>query len=745
MITKDRLLTFFKEKVTRPLSFREIVYSLDLSSSERRSLKRILREMSRGGDIVKTRKGLYGPAVEMSLVTGYFEAHREGYGFVIPEEPKERDIFIPPRAALGAMDNDRVVARIENPVRREGRIIRILGRAHTRVVGTCETSRIGFYVRPKNRSFPFDVYIAPKDRGKARGKDSVIAEIVSYPTDTRQPIGRIIKILDKPENPKDEVEGIIDEFNLPRKFPHSIIEEAREIYSKIPPAPPLTPLYPPLVRGELKGGGGGLQMKRKDLRLLPTVTIDGERARDFDDAVSIQETDNRYKLWVHIADVGHFVGWDSAIDGEARKRGTSVYFPDRVIPMLPKEFSEDLCSLRPKKERLAFTVEMEFDKDGERLSSRLYPSIIMSDERMTYTSVKKILVDRDKKEREKYNYLLYEFETMGELCNVLKDRRIKRGSLDFDLPEPEVLLDIQGNPEAIIKAERNFAHMIIEEFMIAANEAVAEYFGSHGVPGLYRIHEEPETTKVNEIISIINSLETLKARKTIKARDVSDLIRQIRGLPEEEIIILMILRGMKQARYSALNIGHFGLASECYTHFTSPIRRYPDLVIHRILREALTKKYLSDERIQELEHILPDIAFHSSRMERQSEEAERAVLDAMRVWFMKDKTGEEFEGMVVSVTPFGLKIRLKDYYVEGFLHVSYMTDDFYRYDDKSLSLYGIHKKKRFGIGRELKVRIDRVDLQEREIILGISLKNSGFSDSIFSEKSLRNRERKRIE
>lgn len=751
MITKDLLLTFFREKVTRPLSFREIVYSLGLSSSERRSLKRILREMSRGGDIVKTRKGLYGPAVDMSLETGYFEAHREGYGFVITEEPGKRDIFIPPRATLGAMDNDKVVARIENPIRREGRIIRILGRAHTRVVGTCEASRTGFYVRPKNKSIPFDLYIAPKDRGKARGKDSVIAEIVSYPTDTRQPMGRIIKILAKPENPKDEVEGIIDEFNLPRKFPHSILEESKELYSKILPAPFLTPLYPcptegrrsALVSGELKGDERELQMKRKDLRLLPTVTIDGERARDFDDAVSIQKTDDLYRLWVHIADVGYFVGWNSAIDGEARKRGTSVYFPDRVIPMLPKELSEDLCSLRPKKERLAVTVEMEFDKDGERLSSRLYPSIIMSDERMTYTSVKKILIDRDKKEREKYNYLLHDFEIMGELCNVLKDRRIKRGSLDFDLPEPEVLLDIQGNPEAIIKAERNFAHMIIEEFMIAANEAVAGYFESHSVPGLYRIHEKPETTKVNEIISIINSIGTAKARKTIKARDVSDLIKQIRGLPEEEIIILMILRGMKQARYSALNIGHFGLASECYTHFTSPIRRYPDLVVHRILREALAKKYLSDDRIKELDHILPDIAFHSSRMERQSEEAERSVLNAMRAWFMKDKTGEEFEGIVVSVKPFGLKIRLKDYYVEGFLHVSYMTDDFYRYDDKSLSLYGIHKKKRFGIGRELKVRIDRVDLEEREIILGISSKISGFVDSIFSEKSLRNRERRR--
>ncbi|HKZ58206.1 MAG TPA: VacB/RNase II family 3'-5' exoribonuclease, partial [Thermodesulfovibrionales bacterium] len=399
--------------------------------------------------------------------------------------------------------------------------------------------------------------------------------------------------------------------------------------------------------------------------------------------------------------------------------GTSVYFPDRVIPMLPKDLSEDLCSLKPKVERLTFTVEMEFNSHGQRLSSMIYPSVIVSDERMTYTSLKKILIDKDKGEREKYSYLLHNFETMGELCNTLKAQRLKRGSLDFDLPEPEVLLDIQGNPEAIIKAERNFAHMIIEEFMIAANEAVAEYFESLGVPTLYRIHEEPEPTRVEEVIRIINSLEILKGRNTIKTIDLLDLIRHIHGLPEEEIINLMVLRSLKQARYSAVNIGHFGLASKCYTHFTSPIRRYPDLIIHRILREIIAKKRLSDKRIQELEHMLPDIAFHSSRMERQSDEAERAVLDAMRVWFMKDKTGEEFEGKVVSVTPFGLKIRLKDYYVEGFLHVSYMTDDFYQYDDKSKILYGIHKKKRFSIGKELMVRIDRVDIEEREIILGI--------------------------
>ncbi|MDI6729646.1 MAG: RNB domain-containing ribonuclease, partial [Thermodesulfovibrionales bacterium] len=277
----------------------------------------------------------------------------------------------------------------------------------------------------------------------------------------------------------------------------------------------------------------------------------------------------------------------------------------------------------------------------------------------------------------------------------------------------------QGNPENIIRAERNFAHMIIEEFMIAANEAVAGHLEALNIPSLYRIHEEPDPMKLEGIMKIISSLRILKKTKTITPKDFSDLIKQIQGTPEEEIINHMILRSLKQAKYSPINVGHFGLASESYTHFTSPIRRYPDLVVHRILREVLTKKHLGDKRIKDLESLLPDIAFHSSRMERQADEAERAVLSAMRVWFMRDKVGEEFEGKVVSVTPYGLKIRLKDYYVEGFLHVSYMTDDFYQYDEKSLSLHGVHRKKRFTIGKELKVRIDRVDMEEREIVLGI--------------------------
>ncbi|MBI5641074.1 MAG: ribonuclease R [Nitrospirae bacterium] len=705
MLTRESVAAFFTEK-TKPLSFKEIAHHMGLSRPEARALKRVLREMLRSGDLVLTRKGMYGPAKDMSLTTGYFEAHREGYGFVISEKPGERDIFIPRGATLGAMNSDRVIARVENQARRGGRIIRILERAYARVVGSLDVTKNAAYVRPKSKAIPFDLYIAPDNRGTARHGDMVVAEIVDYPTDKRAPSGKVVKVLEKPEDPASEVEMIIEEFNLPRRFPKAAAEEAKL-----------------LNKGQTDENrqkiSGLREPRRKDLRSLPTVTIDGERAKDFDDAVSISLTEHGYRLWVHIADVGYYVPWGSAIDIEARKRGTSVYFPDRVIPMLPKELSEDLCSLRPKVERFAFTVEMDFDRFGMRTGAKFYPSLIKSDERMTYTSVRKILIDQDKAERARYDELLKDFDLMAELCGILRSNRLERGSLDFDLPEPEIILDMQGNPEAIIKAERNFAHMIIEEFMIAANEAVAEHLEGLGIPSLYRIHEEPDPMKMEDILKVLKPLGR-SGRKILKPKDFSELLRSIKETAEEEVINYIVLRSLKQARYSPVNVGHFGLASQSYTHFTSPIRRYPDLAVHRILREVLAKKQLSDRRTKELETMLPDIAFNSSRTERLSVDAERAVIGAMRVWFMKDRVGDEFEGKIIGVTPFGLRIRLKDFYVDGFLHLSYLTDDFYQYNEKNLTLYGRNSRRTFRIGQEVRLRVDRVDMEEREIVFGLA-------------------------
>jgi ribonuclease R len=331
--------------------------------------------------------------------------------------------------------------------------------------------------------------------------------------------------------------------------------------------------------------------------------------------------------------------------------------------------------------------------------------------------VSKILTDNDARERSTYDHLLQDFELMGELCSLLRDRRLKRGSLDFDLPEPEVLLDIRGAPEAILRTERNYAHMLIEEFMIAANEAVAEHLEALGVPILYRIHEEPDPLKLEDIVKVMKSVSPLK--HPLRARDFPDILRKVKGKPEEEIIHYMVLRSLKQARYSPINVGHFGLASKCYAHFTSPIRRYPDLIVHRILREVLQKKKLPGMRIQELHQILPDIAYHSSRMERHADRAENEVIDAMRAWFMKDRVGEEFDAKIVSVTPYGMKVRLRDFYVEGFLHVSYMTDDFYQFDERHLKLTGRSTRRSYGIGDALRVRLDRVDMEEREIQMDV--------------------------
>lgn len=688
------LLIELIQKSSKPLSFKEISDTFKLKSSQRKKLKKILKELIEQGKIIRNRKGLYLPIKEIKLITGFFEAHKEGYGFIIPDSPSESDIFIPPHATMGAMHNDRVVARIENLKRREGRIIRILERAIRRIIGKVEKSGPIYYVKPRKKFINQQIILHPVETDLKQGQ-LVLAEITKYQTPDKPVIAKIVKTFETPKTPKDEIKILFYEYNLSKKFPPSVNEAVKSYTKKV------------ISTKQIKN--------RRDLRELITVTIDGENAKDFDDAVSIKKTQNGYILWVHIADVSSYVKWNSPLDLEARQRGTSIYLPDIVIPMLPPELSENLCSLIPKTPRLTFTVEIHFNNNGEKIESLFYPSLIQTVARMTYTSVKKILIDKDPEERKKYKSLIPYFETMAELCNLLKNRRIKRGSLDFDLPEPEVLLDIQGNPEAIIKAERNLAHFIIEEFMIAANESVAEFLNSNNIPSLYRVHEVPEPNKIQFLTKILRNLGILES-KDIKPKEFPQFIDLIKGSQYEEIVSYLILRSLKQARYSPENVGHFGLASECYTHFTSPIRRYPDLVVHRILKEFLQKGSLTNKKIIE---ILPEIAIHSSRMERRADEIERDSIQIMRVWFMKDKIGEEYEGKVTMVTPEGLRVRLNEFYIEGFLHLSHMIDDFYQYDEKRYCLIGLKRKKRFTIGSPIKVRVSRVDIDEREIVFDL--------------------------
>jgi ribonuclease R len=690
---KAAVLKFLRTKTARPAGLREISSDLRIPKKESRILKRALRSLVESGDIFRTKKGLYGLAERMNLFSGLFEAHRDGYGFIISEKRGERDLFIPPRRTMGAMSGDRVVARIESVSKSEGTIVRILERGQKKIVGEFYQDKGISYVKPKARKFPFHILVSPRERAGAQNGDMVSVEITTYPSISRPAEGRVLKILPAVTRPGLEIDIILEEYSLPRKFPAPVSAELKQLDTGLP------------------------KRKRNDCRDLLTVTIDGETAKDFDDAVSITKTGSSFVLYVHIADVSHYVPWDSPLDLEARKRGTSVYFPGSVIPMLPEKLSNDLCSLVPKQDRLTFTVEMQFSLQGEMIARRFYPSIIHSNERMTYTSVKKILVDRDKAERSKYGYLLESFELMSELSELLRDRRINRGSLDFDLPEPEVLLDLQGRPEAICKAERNLAHMIIEDFMIAANEAVATHLEEARMPSLYRVHEKPDPYKLEELKPVLNAFGINVHKSGVRAFHA--ILKKVKGTPEESLLHILLLRSLKQAKYSPENVGHFGLASMCYTHFTSPIRRYPDLVVHRVLKDSLSGKKCSDRRRKHLEAVLPDIAAHSSKTERTADEAEREILSAMRAWFMKDKVGNEYEGIVSNITSHGLKIQLKDFFVEGYLHVSSMTDDYYRFDDKNYRLIGRRKKREFRIAQEVRVRIDRVDIEEREIVLGL--------------------------
>jgi ribonuclease R len=686
---RDAVLTFLKTRANRPVSSREIASKLGVRKNELRALKRILNSLVRSGDIYRTRSQLYGIAEKMSLITGFFEAHRDGYGFVLPDKTGEKDLFVPPRKTSGAMTGDRVIARVESPVRREGRVIKIIERGKKKVVGKLSYDENLYYVRPRGKKTPFDIYIPSKKKGKAKAGDTVVVELTSYPSTARPPEGRVVKIMHVVDSPVHEIDLVIEDNDLPRKFPSVVLKEAGSCQDRI----------------TAKG--------RIDCRRLLTVTIDGETAQDFDDAISIEKNAEGYTLWVHIADVSHYVPWDSALDLEARRRGTSVYFPGRVIPMLPENLSNNLCSLVPKTDRLTFTVEMKFDAKGRLREKDFYPSIINSNERMTYTSVKKILVDHDAAERRKYRYLLKDVELMEELFRILRKVSVKRGSLDFDLPEPEVLLDIQGRPEAILRAERDVSHMIIEAFMIAANEAVASHLENLGIPTLYRVHEKPDAEKIESLTKIFRALG-LREKKTGR-KAFQKIIQEAEGTPGERLVSLLLLRSLKQAKYSTENIGHFGLASGSYTHFTSPIRRYPDLVAHRILKDVLKGKKITDKKRNHLEGVLPEIAFNSSRTERVADQAERDVVNAMKVWFMKDKVGDEYEGVITDITPYGLKVQLRDFFVEGFLRVSSMPDDYYQFDERRYSLVGRHTKRMFTLGKSILIRIDRVDVEERQV------------------------------
>ena len=707
MTTRDRLLRDMRDKVHHPATARELIRVLDIHRDERSAFKRQLRSLVADGALVVVRGNRYGLADRMDLIVGRLEGHASGFGFVTPERPPEGvqgDIFVAAANMREALHGDRVVVRVERhrpDGRAEGRIVQILERRSQTIVGRYDRDPAGLgFVLPFDRRMLADVHIPRGEARDAEPGEMVTVEVTRWPTPTRGPVGRIVEVLGDIDEPGVDTEIILRKHGIPDEHSEAAIAEARRLGHSV-------------KERDIKG--------RTDFRDRVVVTIDGEDARDFDDAISIERRSNgRYWLGVHIADVAHYVSEGGALDAEAYERGTSVYFPERAVHMFPEDLATGLCSLRPQVDRLVQSCLMEVDSQGEVVGYELHDGVIRSTERMTYTAVNAILTDRDEVTMAQYEPLVPTFQLMAELFEILNARRRRRGSIDFDLPEPKVVLDEEGLIEDIVAHERNVAHRLIEEFMLLANETVARHLETNQMPALYRIHEPPDPLKVLQFDEFVTTLgHSLAApHGAIRPEHFQRLVDRIRGTPEERPIAFLMLRTMQKARYDSMNAGHFGLAAHTYTHFTSPIRRYPDLVVHRLLREQRGGR-VTDERRDELDEDLPEVGRHTSEMELRATEAEREIVQWKKVRFMTDKVGDTFDGYITGVAPFGLFVELVDHYVEGLVHVSTMADDYYRYSEQLHTLLGESTRKAYRLGDKVNVQVVRVDLERRQIDLGI--------------------------
>jgi ribonuclease R len=706
MTSTDQILKFFKERVDHPISARELTRLLKVPREERVAFKRLLKTLVASGDIAQVRGNRFALPDTPDLIPGRLHANPAGFGFVVPDaaKPGERnDIYIPAANLTEAMHGDRVLVRIERQTPRglEGRLVRILERAHDTVVGRFQTDSAGLaYVVPFDRRITTDIHVPSGQSSSAEPNDMVVIQITRWPTAARGAVGRVVEVLGNVNEPGVDTQIIIRKHNIPDVHSEESVEEARRLGSAVKPA-------------DTKG--------RTDFRPVTTVTIDGEHARDFDDAITLEKLPNgNYWLGVHIADVSHYVQEGSALDEEGYERGTSVYFTERAVHMFPSELATGLCSLNPHVDRLVQSCLMEVDRRGNVLRYEMHDGVINSDARMTYTAVNAILTDHDAATMAQYQPLVPLFELMRELFEILNARRRRRGSIDFDLPETEVILSEYGEIEAIIPAERNIAHRLIEEFMLLANETVAGHLVNNAVPSLHRVHEAPDVKKVAEFEAFIEPLGYGLGTegRSVTPKNFQKLVDRIRGKPEERPIAMLMLRTMQKARYDAVSLGHFGLAADCYTHFTSPIRRYPDLVVHRMLRES-RRGPMTDARREELDEELPEVATHTSERERRADDAERELLQWKKVRFMADKVGDEYEGYITGVAAFGLFIELIEHYVEGLVHVSSMADDYYRFVEQQHVMLGENTKKVYRLGDKVRVQVVRVDMERRQVELGL--------------------------
>lgn len=692
---KKLIYEFICDELYVPMKLKELAILLQVPKEQRNELKKIMDSLEAEGKVHVSSKGKYSKG-EAKRIVGTYTANARGFGFVTVEGEAE-DIFISEDDANGAFHNDRVEVLIQaTPAgkRKEGRIIKVLERGTTTLVGYFEKSKNFGFVRPDNLRFSQDVFI-PLERSKgAVTGHKVVVELTKYGDAHHKPEGKVIEILGHVNDPGVDIMSIVKGYDLPTEFPEKVLNQAERVAKEVSEA-------------DMAG--------RLDLRDWTMVTIDGEDAKDLDDAISITKEDGQYILGVHIADVTNYVQEKSALDREALKRGTSVYLVDRVIPMLPHTLSNGMCSLNAGEDRLALSCIMTINEKGTVIDHTIAETVVHIDERMSYTSVKKILADEDEQEIRRYESLVPMFRLMAELSGILREKRMQRGSIDFDFPETKMILDQDGRPIEIKPYDRNVATKIIEDFMLLANETVAEDYFWQEIPFVYRTHESPDEDKVKKLATFINNFGHSMhiSNKEVRPKEIQKLLAKVEGTAEEALISRLALRSMKQAKYTPENTGHFGLAASYYCHFTSPIRRYPDLQIHRIIKENLRGR-MNEERREHYDKILTEVAKQSSQRERLAEEAERETLKLKKVEYMAERLGEEFEGVISSITKWGIYVELPNT-IEGLIHVTNMYDDHYNYIEDSYEMVGEHTGTSYKLGQTVTVRVIGTSKVERTI------------------------------
>lgn len=692
---KKMVYDFMCDDVYVPMKIKELCIVLGVKKEDRPQLEQILLDLQEEGRITLSKRGKYSKA-EIKKTIGTFTAHQRGFGFVTVEGEPD-DIFIPAEYVNGAMHMDTVeitISPVTTGKRKEGKVVSIIERGMKQIVCTYEASENFGFAIPDNTRFGTDIFI-PKERSKgAKSGHKVVVEITSYGKKGRKPEGKVVEIIGHIDDPGTDILSIVKAYDLPVDFSEKIMRQVENVAKDVTPA-------------DMAG--------RMDLRDWMMVTIDGEDAKDLDDAVSLFMDGDNYVLGVHIADVSNYVQEHSALDVEALKRGTSVYLVDRVIPMLPKELSNGICSLNEQQDRLTLSCIMTINPKGEVIDHKIAETVIKTNRRMTYTNVKKILVDKDEAVIEEYKELVPMFEQMQTLAGILRKKRMKRGSIDFDFPETKVILDDKGHPVEIKPYDRNVATKIIEDFMLIANETVAEDYFWQEIPFVYRTHDKPDSEKISKLATFINNFGyTLHiGADEVHPKELQKLLMKVDGTDEEPLISRLTLRSMKQARYTTTCTGHFGLAANYYCHFTSPIRRYPDLQIHRIIKENLRGR-MNEKRREHYESILDGVAKQASETERRAEEAERETIKLKKCEYMENHIGEVFEGVISGVTEWGFFVELPNT-VEGLVRVTDLTDDFYEFYEDTYELVGNATNRRYKLGQKVKVVVDSTDRIMRTI------------------------------